>query len=141
MAKRGEIPDEKNRPRSYKNAATVEQVAAVRGRVEAIGWGWHDAVADAKVSRNVGYTLLKGKGSIGSLREVEEWLKRKEETVAAARARDPREVWASLGEELTQLGEEQMAVTIEAVTEYISAEKRRRAAFLKLLRVNPDPKK
>ncbi len=139
MAKRSEIPADKNRQRSFKHAATVEQVAEVKSRIEAIGVGWHDAVADAGVSRNVGYTLLNGKGSIGSLRTIEEWLKRKEAEVTAARARDPREVWASLGAELASLGDDQMMVTIEAVTEYISAEKRRRSAFLKLLRVTPDP--
>jgi hypothetical protein len=139
MAKRGEIPGDKNRSRSFKHAATTEQVIAVKDRVEAIGWGWHDAVIDAGVSRNVGYTLLRGEGSIGSLRTIEEWLKRKEAETEASRSRDPRERWIGLGEELMKLGDEQMAVTIEAVTEYVSAEKRRRAAFLKLLRVTPDP--
>ena len=138
MAKRGEISGEKKRPRTFKHSASVEEVEAVRARVEAIGWGWHDAVDDAGVSRNVGYTLLRGQGSIGSLRTIEEWVKRKEDEKSAELGREPREAWAALGEELETLGPDQLGVTIEAVREYISAEKRRRAAFSKLLRVTPE---
>jgi hypothetical protein len=139
MAKTREIPPDKNRERTFKHAAPVEEVEAVKARVESIGWGWHDAVADAGVSRNVGYTLLRGEGSVGSLRTIEAWLKRQEESKKASLSKEPREAWAALGEELEKLGVDQLGATIEAVREYISAEKRRRAAFSKLLRVNPDP--
>lgn len=141
MAKRGEIPAEKNRDRTYTYSASVEEVLRVRERVEALGWGWHDAVENSGVSRNVGYTLLRGEGGVKSLRTIEAWLKKKEADKAAARSDDPREAWSALGAELAELGDEQLPNTIEAIREYISAEKRRRAAFSKLLRPTPEPRK
>lgn len=139
MAKRDEIPDAKKPERTYKHAASVEQVEALRSRVEALGVGWHDGVAAAGVSRNVGFTLLRGQGSVGSLRTIEVWVARQEELKRNDLVREPREAWAALGVELEGLGADELATTIEAVREYIAAEKRRRAAFSKLLRVTPEP--
>jgi hypothetical protein len=136
MAKRGEISADKGE-RTYRYSARPEDVEAVRARVEALGISWHDAVEAAGVSRNVGYTLLRGKGSIGSLRTIEAWVSGKEDEKAAEQSGDPRERWATLGAELEGLGPEQLEATMEALQEYVSAERRRRAALSKILRVTP----
>lgn len=130
----GKSRDTSGRGRSFVHAASVDEVQPIKMRIEALGDDWHDAVKEAGVSRNVGYTLLRGEGSIGSLRKIEEWLVRKESTTAAQRARDPRERWAQLLVELEELGVDQVDITVEALDEYIRAEKRRRAALQKILR-------
>lgn len=145
MAKRGEISAEKKSDRTdrtFVHSAPLDQVLRVREQVESAGFDWHkDAVPGANLSRNVGYTLLRGEGSLGSLRRIEEWLSKKQVDQDAKKSRTPREQWAQLADELESLGADQFDITIEGLQEYIRAEKRRRAAFHKLLRVNPDPQK
>lgn len=139
MEKRGEIPGAKTKERSYANAAPIDAVDKVRERVEALGYEWKKAIELAGVSRNVGYTLLRGEGSLASLRKVEDWVAReqaKQKTTAAKRS--PRDEWMALADELESLGGDELANTIEGLQEYIRAEKRRRAALRKMFRATPD---
>jgi hypothetical protein len=137
MAKAREIPGGKKPERSYANAASKESVQAVRERVEALGVDWHDACEQSDVSRNVGYTLLRGEGGIASLRKIEKWLADKEAQVEAQKARDPKERWQRLADELQELGMSELDTTMDGIEEYIRAEKRRRAALQKILRITP----
>ncbi len=136
MVKRREIPSGETPARSFTHAATIDEVEPVRSKVELLGVGWHDAVAEAGLSRNVGYTLLRGQGSIGSLRAVEKWAQSRESALHETSDANPRAAWANLGDELLALGEDQMGLIAEALREYISAEQRRRAAFSKLLGIS-----
>lgn len=123
--------------RSFANAAAKGDVFALRDEIEATGLDWHEAVKRAGLSRNLGYTLLRGEGSVGSLRQVQEWWLKESQQ----RKRDPlppREEWAAIGLELEQLGHEELERTIEGLQEYIRAEKRRRAALRKMFRATPD---
>lgn len=137
MEKRGEIPGAKN-ARSFANAASIDAVEKLREQIEALDIDWHDAVESAGVSRNVGYTLLRGEGSIASLRKIEEWY------VKAASRREqkkkpPREEWLAIADELEALGPDELGRTIEGLQEYVRAEKRRLAALRKIFRATPDP--
>lgn len=137
MAKSREIPGQESPAPKFSNSAPVDQVKKVQERVESLGWGWHDAVEKAGLSRNVGYTLLRGTASIGSLRIVEKWTSEQEQEQAkSSEDESPKEAWARLGDELLALGEDHLTAIEEALREYISAEKRRRAALSKMLGIS-----
>lgn len=139
MEKRGEIPgSKKSGERSFANAASKDAVEKMREEIEAIGWDWHEAVKAAGVSRNVGYTLLRGEGSVGSLRSIEEWFVKEAAKKRAGGARTPREEWMAIADELEKLGPDELPRTIEGLQEYLRAEKRRLAALRKIFRATPD---
>lgn len=55
------------------NAASRHDVERVTKRVEALDVDFHYAVDKAGLSRPTGFRLLKGEGSMASLRKLDEW--------------------------------------------------------------------
>ncbi len=135
MDKRGSDLGSK-KERTFANAAPKDDVEKLRDEIEATGLDWHEAVQRAKLSRNVGYTLLRGEGSVGSLRTIQEWWAK--EGPARRPNRSVREEWNAIADELEALGPDELAGKIEALGEYVRAEKRKRAALLKLFRATPE---
>lgn len=124
------------------NAASRDQVASVQRRVEALGVGFHDAVKAAGLGRNLGYRLLRGEGSVGSLRKVEDWLVR-EEAKRGPRAAEKREAnalkeWAELGEALRELDPARFEQFLIGIREIVKAKQTEKSVLVQMFRVNPD---
>jgi hypothetical protein len=140
MEKRGQIPGKPN-------SAPKADVDRVRARIEALGIDWHDAVKAAGLSYATGYRFLKYEGSVGKLRELEEWVVKQE----AKRDRPPMPTgveqdarlaeWSELGAELMRLDPQRFNEVFEGLRDVLEAAKLTQSAFLKILRATPDPKR
>jgi transcriptional regulator with XRE-family HTH domain len=131
MDKQREIPP---------NAAPRESVASVKKRAEALGLSFHEAAKQAGLSRNTGYKLLRGEGSLGSLREIEDWLIR-EEAKRGTKGKPDKDVieeWEQLGRDLKELDPRRFDAMLEGIREIVSARKRERDVLSKMFRANPD---
>lgn len=129
MEKQREIPP---------NAAPRETVERVKKRIEVIGVDFHDAVKRAGLSRNTGFKLLRGEGSQGSLRKIEDWLVREESKRGPRPKEDPIADWTELGRDLQQLDPRRFEAMLEGVREIVAVRKRESEVLLKMFRPNPD---
>lgn len=122
------------------HAAPRDFVESVRKRVEAIGVSFHDAVKSAGLSRNTGYKLLRGEGSLGSLRQVEDWLVREEAKRGPRPSTEKAELdeWGELGVALKELDPRRFDAMLEGIREIVAARKRERDVLSKMFRPNPD---
>ncbi len=124
------------------NAAPLASVQAVKKRIEALGIDYHEGVKLAGVSRNTGYTLLRGRGSLGKLREIEDWLVREEAKRPRPKpaSKDERLTeWSDLGAELARLDPARMDEMLEGLREIVKAKKMETNAILKIFRATPEP--
>lgn len=141
MDKRGEISAAKP------NAATRADVERVKKRIEALGLSFHDAVEKAQLSRPTGFRLLKGEGSVASLRQLDEYAAREEArqkrtAPQTAEQQDAAlEEWAQLGRELQAMDPERFASTLDGLRDVLESVKLQRAAFSKMFRATPDPRR
>ena len=124
------------------NAASKHDVERVRARVEDLGKPWANAVIAAGLGRNVGFKLLRGHGSVASLRKIDEWAA-SEESRRPPRSKEKQkasrvEEWASLGAELAVLDSEKFDAMLEGLRDLVKAKRDEGAAILKMFRANPD---
>lgn len=124
-----------------KNAATKAQVEEVRLKAERLGIDFHDAVKEAGISRNTGYTLLRGRGSVGSLRTVEEWLLKAAKNSSRRPNADPLAEWVALGKELHELDRRRFDEMLDGLRVVVDAKKREADGINHMFRGNPDYKK
>lgn len=126
--------------RTRPNAASRDAVEDAKRRVQALGISWHDAVREAGLSRNTGFTMLRYEASVASLRKLEEWL-------VVEESRRPKRTtskggliseWASLGEEMSELDPTLFEQMLEGIREVVKAERQKEGAFHKIFRANPD---
>ncbi|HET9748352.1 MAG TPA: hypothetical protein VFS06_03525 [Casimicrobiaceae bacterium] len=131
MDKQREIPP---------HAAPRDFVDRVKKRVEAIGVSFHDAVEKAGVSRNTGYKLLRGEGSLGSLRRIEDWLVREEAKRGPQEklSKDEMAEWADLGRELQKLDQQRFEAMLVGLRELVAVRKREDEVLRQMFRPNPD---
>jgi hypothetical protein len=104
-------------------------------------------VKAAGLSYATGYRFLKYEGSVGKLRELEEWVVKQE----AKRDRPPMPTgveqdarlaeWSELGAELMRLDPQRFNEVFEGLRDVLEAAKLTQSAFLKILRATPDPKR
>ena len=138
MDKRDPIPGGKNpKERTFANSASIDSVDKARERVEALDREWHEFATAAGVSRAVRFSLLRGEGSLASLRKIEDALVR-EEAKSKLKNLSPREAWNAIADELEKFGNGEFERMTEALQEVVRAEKRRRHALLKVFRATPD---
>lgn len=124
------------------NAASRHEVDRVRSRVDDLGVTWHDAVAKADLGRNVGFKLLRGHGSVASLRKIDEWAA-SEESRRPSRSKDQKRTsktaeWATLGAELAELDPAKFESMLDGLRDLVKAKRDEGAAILKMFRPNPD---
>jgi hypothetical protein len=132
MDKRVEIPP---------NAPPRDRVEDAKARIARLDREWHEVGEAAGVSYAVRYALLRGKGSLGSLRKIEDWLAREEAKQSAskpaARA-DMLEEWRELGNQLQELDAQQFAAALEGLRDLVQSFKLRASGIRKMLRATPD---
>jgi hypothetical protein len=137
MEKRGQIP-------AKPNSAPKADVDRVKARVEGLGLDWHDAVKSAGLSYATGYRFLKYEGSVGKLRELEEWVAREEvrkkrPPLPTAVEQDQRLAdWLELGQQLAEVDPQHFQRVLEGLKDVLEASKLTQNAFRKMLRVTPD---
>lgn len=138
MEKRGQIP-------AKPNSAPKADVDRVKARIAALGLDWHDAVKEAGLSYATGYRFLKYEGSVGKLRELEEWVVKEESrrkrppqpTVAEQDARMAE--WLELGQQLAKVDPQHFQMVLEGLRDVLEASRLTQSAFRKMLRATPDP--
>lgn len=132
MDKRGQIS---TRP----NSAPKADVDRVKARVEAMGIDWHDAVKSSGLSYATGYRFLKYEGSVGKLRQLEEWVvkeeaRRKIASPPTAAERDAQMTeWDELGSELASTDPQHFVRVLEGLRDVVEANKRIQSAVRKML--------
>ena len=124
----------------FPNAAPKAAVDDAIRRAEALGYEWLDAVMKAGKSRNIAFTLKRGTASVASLRAVEDWLVKQEQTQRPKRPTEgaPISEWTALGTELLEIDPTEFARMLEGLREIVKAENAKRGAIRKMFRVNPD---
>lgn len=122
------------------NAAPRDDVDRVRKRLERLGVDFHEAVKKAEISRNTGYRLLRGEGSIGTLRQLEEWVVKQERSRGVKSSDRERAVeeWAELGGDLSKLDLEDFGQMLAALRDYVGAKKQMASAIRKMFRATPE---
>jgi hypothetical protein len=137
MEKRGQIP-------AKPNSAPKVDVDRVKARIEALELDWHDAVKSAGLSYATGYRFLKYEGSVGKLRQLEEWvlkeeLRRKKTPQPTAAEQDAQFAeWMELGQQLSSVDPEHFQRVLEGLRDVLEAARLTQSAFRKMLRVTPD---
>lgn len=137
MEKRKEIPAEKP------NAAAKADVERVRERIDRLEIDFHDAVKRAGFSKPTGYRLLNAEASVGTLRELEEWVvkeerRRKQPPQPTSEEIDARLVeWNDLGRELMQLEPQQFDASLDGLRDLVQSIKLRDRAITKMFRATP----
>jgi len=121
-----------------KNAATKSQVDAVKEKAESLGIDFHDAVKQAGISKNTGYTLLRGIGSIGSLRTIEAWLDKEGAKRPSSKAADPLQEWLALGQDLHRLDRRRFDEMLDGLRIVVDAKRREADGISQMFRANPD---
>lgn len=122
------------------NAAARADVDDARRRVEELGLDWHETVQKI-LSRNTAYTLLRGEGSVGSLRKIEDWLVTKEAERAIERPKGKANTiaeWAAIGEQLHELDADKFEKVLDGLRDVLRATKIEQGGILKMFRPNPD---
>lgn len=137
MEKRREIP-------AKPNSASKADVLRVKARIEALGIDWHDAVKEAKLSYATGYRFLKYEGSVGKLRELEEWVvkeeaRKKRPPQPTAAEQDARLAeWLELGRQLAQMDGAHFDDALDGLRKVIEAKKLIETGYRQLFRATPD---
>jgi hypothetical protein len=139
MEKRREIP-----AATKPNAAARADVDRVRQRIESLGMDFHDAVESAGMSRPTGYRFLKGEGSVGKLRELEEWVVKEERRLKrppqpTADEQDAMQLeWAEIGRELARVDPVLFGQALDGLRDMLGSVKLRDQAIRKIFRATPD---
>lgn len=117
------------------NAAPAAEVERVRTRLERLGIKWHEAVEAAGLSRNTGFTLLRGLGSIASLRRIDEWAAREEsrKPMSTMKSQQNKQTeWAALGAELADLDPARFDTMLDGLRDFVKAKRDESGALLKM---------
>jgi hypothetical protein len=132
MEKRREIPP---------NAPRRDHLEEVQARVARLGREWHEFGEAAGVSKPVRYALLRGEGSVSSLRKMEDLLSTEEAKANAAKPQERDEQlaeWMELGRELQRLDPHQFVESLDGFRDFVQSVKLRSSSIRKMFRATPD---
>jgi hypothetical protein len=123
------------------NAPSKSELDRVKKRVSDLGREWHEFATEAEVSRPVSYALLRGEGSLASLRKIDEHAS-KEEARRPAQAKNTKanrsSEWAALGAELAELDPDEFDQMLDGLRDLMRAKRLEREAKIKMFRATPD---
>ena len=137
MEKKRQISAVDSGPR---NAASKSDVERVVKRIEKLGLKLADAVTGAGYERATYFRLKKGKASVGTLRDVEEWVvseetKRGEPTLGTKSDQDALLAeWTSIGDELMGLSPARYLTTLDGLRDVLDSERLAQRAAKKIFR-------
>lgn len=123
------------------NAPSRSELDRVKKRVIDLGREWHEFADAADVSRPVAYALLRGEGSVASLRKIDELAAREEakRPTATKNSKVNRAAeWAALGAELAELDPDRFEKMLDGLRDLVKAKRMEDAAILKMFRATPD---
>jgi hypothetical protein len=128
------------------NAAPRDGVKHASDRISALGLEFHDVVASVGLSRNTGYKLLRGEGSLASLRKIEEWLVLEESkrgrkpppiATVSKSGKDRLAEWTEVGAELQLLDPKRFEQFLDGARELVAAKKHERNAMALIFQPTP----